>query len=167
MRSALPALLLAAIAAGCGGAHAAAPAATTTGAANLARAWHQVVVCARAHGMPNLQDPQIDASGKAIFPDGLNIPDETRRACQSMVDRLIPGQRDRPPTAADLVKLRAYAQCMRRNGIADWPDPNPDGTFTLPPPIANVLKSAFRSQLETCARLNPDANGSIHFSRAS
>jgi hypothetical protein len=154
MRSVLLTALLAAAVAGCGGAHAAAPAATTTGAASLARAWHQVVLCARAHGMPNLQDPQIDASGKAIFPNGLEILPETRRACQSMAERLIPdGARDQPPTAAQLASLRAFARCLRQRGVPNWPDPNPDGTFSPPPQIAQSLKSEFRSQLDACSHL--------------
>jgi hypothetical protein len=155
MRSAILAALLAAAAAGCGGAHAAPPAATASSAANLARAWHQVVLCARAHGMPNLQDPQIDpASGKANFPNGLTIPAETRRACQTMANRLIPdAQPDQPPTAAQLASLRAFAQCLRQRGVPNWPDPNPDGTFSPPPEIAHALKSAFRSQLDACSHL--------------
>jgi hypothetical protein len=155
MRPVLLLALLAAVAAGCGGVHAAAPGATSTSrTASLARAWHQVVLCARAHGLPNLQDPQIDPSGKAIFPNGLTIPPETRRACQSMANRLIPDAApDQPPTAAQLASLRAFAQCLRQHGVPNWPDPNPDGSFSPPPEIAHSLKSLYRSQLDTCSHL--------------
>src|SRR5579864_9536179 len=95
----IAAAALGAAAAGCGGTHAAAPEAT---AQSPAAAWHQVVLCARAHGMPHLQDPQIDAQGTAIFPNGLEIPSQTRHACQRLVDRLLPSAQDRAPTPAQL-----------------------------------------------------------------
>jgi hypothetical protein len=151
---------IATVAAGCGGArHAAAPPTS----ANLAARWHQVVLCARAHGMPGLQDPRIDSSGKAIFPTGLNIPAETRRACQSLVDRLVPDADKPPSTPGELAGLLRFARCMRGHGIPDWPDPRPDGTFVPPARIMNGLKSTFRSQLMACEHLNPDPHGRVYF----
>jgi hypothetical protein len=153
---------LAVLAAGCGGSHPNAGSSTTTPAA----AWHQVVLCARAHGMPGLQDPRIDpTTGKAIFPSGLNIPDETRRACQALVDRLVPNaDTHAAPTSAQLAGLLRFARCMRSHGIPDWPDPRPDGTFAPDTRIARSLKSAFRSRLMTCEHYNPDPNGRVYFS---
>src|SRR5215471_11401329 len=84
----------------CGGSHDTNSARATP--RSPAAAWHQVVLCARAHGMPNLPDPQIAASGKAIFPSGLNIPPQTRHACQSLYNRLIPNADHRAPTPAEL-----------------------------------------------------------------
>jgi len=156
---------LAACAAGCGGSHPTA----RSGAAptrSPAAAWHQVVLCARAHGMPNLQDPQINAEGKAIFPNGLSIPDETRRACQTLVDRLVPNADNHQPTPAQLAALLRFARCMRSHGVPDWPDPHPDGTFVPDARIGRSLKSTFRSQLMTCEHLNPDPNGRVYFSRS-
>jgi hypothetical protein len=149
-------------AAGCGGAH-------RTGATqsappqNPAAAWHQVVLCARANGMPGLQDPRIDASGKAIFPNGLNVPAQTRRACQSLFDRLVPNAQNQAPTTAQLSALLQFARCMRSHGIPDWPDPRPDGTFIPDARISHSLKSAFRSQLMTCDHFNPDPRGRVYF----
>lgn len=154
---------LIAVAAGCGGPHRAATGAATQ---SPATAWHQVVLCARAHGMPGLQDPRIDASGKAIFPNGLNIPPQTRRACQQLVDRLVPNGEDNAPTPAQMAGLLRFARCMRSLGIADWPDPRADGTFVPDARIASSLKSAFRSQLTTCERFNPDPHGHVYFSRS-
>jgi hypothetical protein len=158
---AVAAASIAAAAAGCGGSHSNAP---TAGSTSPAAAWHQVVLCARAHGMPGLQDPRIDSRGKAIFPNGLNILAETRRACQRLVDRLLPNARDHAPTPAQMAGLVRFARCMRSHGIADWPDPRPDGTFAPDARIASSLKSAFRSQLTACERFNPDRQGSVYFS---
>jgi hypothetical protein len=156
--------MLAVVAAGCGGSHGntAAPTASRSPAA----AWHRVVLCARAHGMPNLPDPQISAEGKAVFPSGLDIPQQTRRACQSLYDRLVPNGQNDAPTRAQLAALLRFARCMRGHGIADWPDPRPDGTFVPDTRLSHSLKSAFRGQLMTCEHLNPDPHGRVYFSRS-
>lgn len=115
--------------------------------------------------MPGLQDPHIDErTGKAIFPNGLNIPPETRRACQRLVDQLVPNAQNQAPTAAQMAGLVHFARCMRAHGIADWPDPRSDGTFAPDARIADSLKSAFRSQLTACEHLNPDPHGRVFFS---
>jgi hypothetical protein len=161
LRAALAAAALVFAVSACGGTHSStAPSATSSVAAR----WHQLVVCARTNGMPGLQDPRIDErSGKAIFPNGLNVPQQTRRACGRIFNRLVPNAETHPPTAAQLAALVRFAQCMRTHGISDWPDPRPDGTFAPDAHIANSLKSAFRSQLMVCERLNPDPHGRVYF----
>jgi hypothetical protein len=151
------------VAAGCGGGSQ--RAATIAPARSPAAAWHQVVLCGRAHGMPGLQDPHIDSSGKAIFPNGLDIPPQTRRACQHLVDRLLPNAQSHAPSAAQMAALVRFARCMRSHGVADWPDPHPDGTFVPDARITRSLKSAFRPQLTACERFNPDPNGRLYFNR--
>jgi hypothetical protein len=151
--------------AGCGGSHATAPPSSPT--RSLAAAWHQVVLCARAHGMPGLQEPRIDErTGKAIFPRGLSVPQETRQACQRMYDRLMGNAPSHPPTATEMAALLRFARCMRAHGIPDWPDPRPDGTFAPDSRITRSLKSQFRTQLTTCEHFNPDHNGRVYFSRS-
>jgi hypothetical protein len=34
-----------------------------------------------------------------------------------------------PLTAEQIANRRAYARCMRANGVPDWPDPGPDGEW--------------------------------------
>jgi hypothetical protein len=156
------ALAAVAMAAGCRGSHAAP---VSRSSVNLAAAWHRVVVCARAHGMPGLQDPRIDSTGKAIFPHGLNIPPETRQACQRLVDQLVPSTQEHSPTSAQMAGLMRFARCMRSHGISDWPDPRPDGSFVPDARIANSLKSAFLGQLRACEHFNPDPHGRAYFSQ--
>jgi hypothetical protein len=161
--AALALAAMSAVAAACGGAHNAAGSAPTP--RSPAAAWHQVVLCARAHGMPTLPDLQIDSSGNAIIPAGLTIPQETRQACQSLYDRLIPNAQNQAPTQAQLAGLLRFARCMRSHGIPDWPDPRPDGTFAPDARISQALKSTFRSQLTVCDHFNPDPRGRVYFSR--
>jgi hypothetical protein len=155
------ALLLAGLA-GCsavGGSQAATT--TTSGQQAAAAVWHQLVQCARSHGMPTLPDPQIDSNGQAHFPNGIPKPPErVRRACQSIYDRLpasARGDSGRPPT--DIQALLRFARCMRQQGVADFPDPKADGTF----PLAGRRKTPqLIRAMQACDRLNPDPNGTIY-----
>ena len=160
LRSAPVVAAVALVAAGCGGGHTS----TTTSQASLRARWHQVVLCARAHGMPGLADPRIDSTGKAIFPQGLDIPPVTRRACQALVSRLIPNDNRGTITPAMIAGLLRFARCMRAHGVHDWPDPSADGTFNPDRRLRTLLKTAIVHQLQACARFNPDPNGQVYFS---
>ena len=151
------------VAAGCGGASSKPPAATAA-SESVQAAWHRVVLCARAHGMPDLPDPTIDATGHATFPGVTmqQIPQQTRAACQALFDRLSPSGSNHGYTQAQLDQLLRFARCMRSHGIHDWPDPNASGEFPLPPRFAHLLKSAIRTQLTACERFNPDPRGRIY-----
>jgi hypothetical protein len=162
--AAFAATVLAGAAAGCGGSGSTSSHAPSPSSA-AAAAWHRVVLCARANGMPTLPDPQISPTGKAIFPSGLNVPERTRRACQAMFNRLVPNAETQAPTQAQFAALLRFAGCMRDHGIADWPDPRADGSFHPDARISNSLKSAFRSQLLACEHFNPDPHGRVYFSR--
>jgi hypothetical protein len=48
-----------------------------------------------------------------------------------------------PPSAADLAKLREFAQCIREHGIPEWPDPKADGSF---PVVGTPLEHEGRSE---------------------
>jgi hypothetical protein len=143
------------------------PAATTatSGQQDAAAVWHELVRCARSHGMPNLPDPQIDSNGQAHFPSGIPKPPESvRRACQSIYDRLPASARSdsgRPPT--DIQALLRFARCVREHGVADFPDPKADGTFPLAGTSAGRGKTPqLVRAMQACDRLNPDPNGRIY-----
>lgn len=164
-RRALAAAVLVFAVAGCGGTHSSPSAPTRS--SSLAASWHQVVLCARANGMPGLRDPRIDEhTGKAIFPSGLTVPQQTRQACGRLFNRLVPNADTHAPTSAELAALLRFARCMRSHGIGDWPDPRSDGSFVPDAHIANATKSAFRPQLMACEHLNPDPRGRVYFNRS-
>jgi hypothetical protein len=125
--------------------------------------WHRLVQCARQNGMPDLPDPTIDDQGQAQFPDGLpQPPDTVRQACQAIYDQLPAQVRGGTGGATpDVAQLRQFAQCMRRQGITDWPDPDSNGNFPFPPSLAGNLKTGPRwPQISAawngpCKRYNP------------
>jgi hypothetical protein len=152
--------------AGCSASGGSQAATATTGQQDVVAVWHQLVACARANGMPNLPDPQIDSNGQAHFPSGTpDPPQSARRACQSIYDRLpasARGDTERPP--ADIQALMRFARCMRQHGIADFPDPKADGTFPLSGTLRQGKTPRMISAMQACRQLNPNPNGGIEFS---
>jgi len=93
-----------------------------------------IVQCYRAHGDPGFPDPVYDPSdGRwhfAISP--ATAPESTRQACQ----HLFPSAAVSPPVPqAQFHELLQLAQCLRQHGVPNWPDPDPDGAFPLPPAL--------------------------------
>ena len=154
-------LLLAGLA-GCSAPGGAAGATTTTGGQQAAAAvWRELVRCARANGMPNLPDPQIDSNGRANFPNGTpDPPASVRRACQSIYDRLpasARGDEERPP--ADMQALLRFARCMREHGVADFPDPDAEGNFRAQAGATGPKSPRFRGAMQACRQLDPYQKG--------
>jgi hypothetical protein len=148
--------------AGCSAGGGSAGATTTTNGQQAAAAiWRQLVRCARANGMPNLPDPQIDSNGRAAFPNGTpEPPASVRRACQSIYDRLPPsarGEQGRPP--ADMQALLRYARCMREHAVADFPDPDANGNFHAPARATDPKSPRFQGAMQACRQLDPYQKG--------
>lgn len=89
--------------------------------------------CMRAHGVPDFPDPS--AGGGFEFPAGGFDPSSPAvEAAQAKCRKLLPGGgppaagTSTHPTAQWLARMVAVARCMRRHGIAGFPDP----TTTMP-----------------------------------
>jgi hypothetical protein len=59
-----------------------------------------------------------------------------------------------PDPAAGEPDLQAYSQCMRDNGITEFPDPGPDGLF-LDGTGINPDSSQFKAAEEACEYVGP------------
>ena len=134
-----------------------------------AQVWHELVQCARAHGDPNFPDPvSIDSQGRAKFPPNTQPPpDATIRACQSIFDRLPAAARNSAPP--DIQMLTRFAQCMREHGLTDWPDPDANGDFPLPPDLITTSKSGplwdrIKTAWDACRQYNPSGSISVSHS---
>jgi hypothetical protein len=132
-----------------------------------AQIWHELVACARAHGDPTMPDPVIDSQGRAKFPPGTQAPSAaTQQACQSIYNRLPAAARTDAPV--DIQMEIKFAQCMRQQGLTDWPDPDASGAYPLPPdliteksgPVWDRIKAAW----DACKAFNP--SGSLNVSHA-
>jgi hypothetical protein len=94
--------------------------------------------CMRSHGDPSQVDPTVDANkvihitlpagvngGGPINPKGSNGP---MQACNSYLTAASTALRGGAPLPKpDPAKLEKFSECMRANGIPDFPDPSGNG----------------------------------------
>lgn len=105
--------------------------------ANVANIWHQYAQCVRDQGDPSFPDPSIDAQGHPNWPGNVQRPSaQSKQACVSILDRLT--HNDEPSSHPDVAMMLRFAQCMRAHGITDWPDPDDQGRFHMPPTLGNM-----------------------------
>lgn len=111
----------------------------------------QIAQCIRDNGVPDFPDPLVD-KGKLTLPQeavqtleqrySQQVLEQAEQSCQTLMDRLpegavksdeqVEGDRDaQEPGPGDVEALKRFAQCLRENGIPEWPDPNADGSFPL------------------------------------
>jgi hypothetical protein len=108
--------------------------------------------CMRSHGLPNFPDP--DASGSIRLKAGSGSgPDSTQyesanQACKSLLPN--GGVQSPAEQAQRRASLLAFAACMRKHGIPNFPDPDSQGQF--PSSIAQILrnKAQFRAAENAC-----------------
>ena len=88
--------------------------------------------CMRDSGFPWY--PDDDGTGRlgAEPPAGVVVDQQKlEKAQQACMEKAVNngGKGPAVPSAEDLVTLKAYAKCMRDNGLPKFPDPGADGTF--------------------------------------
>jgi hypothetical protein len=131
---ALPAVVLTAVAAGCGSVH---PTTSTTGglaAKGPAAPAFAYATCMRDHGLTGFPDPQVSTSGgatsvKQMLPASLAASPRfksAQKACQG----ILPGPGSRSSDGPSGKVLLAFARCLRGHGLSGFPDPNRDGRIT-------------------------------------
>ncbi|WP_214403544.1 hypothetical protein [Pseudonocardia lacus] len=114
----------------------------------------QFAQCMRDHGvdMADPVDGRITMNGR---PGDEAKLDEAQEACEQYA----PGGGERPD-AATTEQLRAFAQCMRDNGVPGFPDPQPDGGLMITKGSGVDLDSeAFKAAEAACDDLRPDPPG--------
>jgi hypothetical protein len=79
--------------------------------------------CMRSNGVPNFSDPS--AGGGFQLPAGTDRSSPAFEAAQAKCQRFLPAGPGSgpPPSASSLAKMLMVAQCMRRHGIPDFPEP--------------------------------------------
>jgi hypothetical protein len=87
-----------------------------------ARAYSQ---CIRDNGVPDFPDP--DADGQLRGPAHEKQNDPKFQAAQEKCRNLAPGSEHEKSDPATVEQLRKFSQCMRDNGLPDFPDPDPNG----------------------------------------
>jgi hypothetical protein len=163
-------LLLALGAAGCGGADSGdgvataggggdheASASATPGPMSDEERQVKFAQCMRDQGI-DMPDPEIDQGRVRIqIPDGTDP--QKARAAREKCKQYLPNGGERPKmNPQQLDQMRRFAQCMRENGIPEFPDPNPDGGIQIqasPGSHMNPDDPTFKAAEEACAKYRP------------
>jgi hypothetical protein len=110
---------------------------STTGTPDASSQEFAFVACMRDHGIADMPDPVPgDTSGRSAVRYALDVMGKgSDRSFQTALDAclsLLPALPPPPPPPADEVEaMRQFAQCMRDHGVANFPDPTPDGTLLM------------------------------------
>lgn len=118
--------------------------------------------CMRSHGLSNFPDP---SDGRlAINPNsGLNPRSPAFQAARRACKQLLPndGGPPRKPSAADMRTALTWAQCVRKHGVPNFPDPGYSVNSSVPslvfrgvefplPPGLDPRSPAFRQAQAAC-----------------
>jgi hypothetical protein len=121
--------------------------------------------CQRSHGDPTQVDPTIDANGVIHItfpasvsgngPVGLGPKGGPNGPCDAYLTAASTALNGgHQPTRPDPAKLAKYAQCMRANGVPDFPDPSSGGLSIRISPGSdlNPQSPTFQSASKLCAK---------------
>jgi hypothetical protein len=82
--------------------------------------------CMRRNGVPDFPDPDADGRFRGVGHEAEGDP--KFRAAQEACRDLAPGgEHEKLGDPAFVEQMREFSQCMRDNGLPDFPDPDADG----------------------------------------
>ena len=104
--------------------------------------------CVRAHGVPNFRDPTSTSQAAPAGTVNKRSPAFRRaqRSCQSIQAELA-SAKPHPTRARQLRE----AECMRADGVTNYPDPLPGGGFNIPSTI-NPQSPTFLAAANACGK---------------
>ena len=100
----------------------------------MASAFLKFASCMRSHGVPNFPDP----SGRGIqitAGSGVDPASPAFQLAMSQCKKLLPGGgpsgRPPAPSASETRAALAWAQCIRKHGVPNFPDPSTSANVGL------------------------------------
>ncbi len=122
--------------------------------------------CMRENGVSEFPDPNA-SGGDQEFVDGLQSLDQSSAAWKKAIgackDLQPPGLLGGEATPQEMRERLEFAQCMRANGIEDFPDPTKDGplidTRRIPSAAGRGALDipGFQAAMEACRDVSADA----------
>lgn len=85
--------------------------------------------CVRDNGYPEFPDPDTEGGFKFLIKPG--SAERFQAATTACRDLAPEGMRDDDITPEELDVLIKLSQCVRENGVPEFPDPGPKGNFDL------------------------------------
>lgn len=117
--------------------------------------------CMRSHGVTNFPEPNSQGQPQTGGPINLSSPQylAAQKACAKYGGT---GGINAAPSVSPQVlqELLKYVACMRTHGVPDMPDPNSNGTVSLPVNgNVNPASPQFQSAQQACQSLMPAQGG--------
>jgi hypothetical protein len=99
--------------------------ATSSASADKVEAARAYAQCIRDNGVPDFPDPDPDGQLRGPAHEKQNAPkfQAAQEKCRNLAQG---GEHERSDPAA-VEQLRKFSQCMRDNGLPDFPDPDANG----------------------------------------
>ena len=120
-----------------------------------ARAFAQ---CMRDNGVPDYPDP--DPNGRfGAGHERFDRDDPTVKAATEKCRGLLPGGEHQVQSPEAIKELLAFAQCMRDNGVPDFPDPDAAGKFPKDAERQAHDDPKFQAANEKCRKDLPQHGG--------
>jgi hypothetical protein len=114
--------------------------------------------CMRDNGIEEFPDPAIDEGHMGMsLPEGIDPESEEFKAAEEACEDLRPGPDENATIDPEIyAELLEYTECMRENGVEDFPDPNPNGGIVMSGDNLDPESEEFQAAEEACKDLGPD-----------
>jgi hypothetical protein len=119
--------------------------------------------CMRSHGVPSFPDPTSSGLPKAEVVSARRVNPSRFDSANGDCAHLLPGGGGNGETPAQIAQdwqqFRQFAQCMRRHGVPNWPDPSARSTtdrrpaFDITAAGLDGNSPQLRAQAQRCATL--------------
>lgn len=84
--------------------------------------------CMRDNGVPEFPDPEFQEGGGVAIALPQSVDKTKLKAAEATCKQYLPNGGEPPKMDPEMVEqLRKFAQCMRENGIPEFPDPTDEG----------------------------------------
>lgn len=137
----------------------ASPSASSSGRADALK----FAQCMRDNGLKDWPDPAEEAGGLGPMPMPEGADPQAVEAATEKCREYLPNGGERPKSDPEQTeRLRKFAQCMRDNGVPEYPDPEGDGGPLAIPPDSGIDPSSpdFKAAEEKCQKLLPKPTNS-------
>ncbi|MDA1361983.1 hypothetical protein O1R50_20310 [Glycomyces luteolus] len=116
--------------------------------------------CMRDNGIADFPDPEENGSGGVglSLPEGVDPEDEDFKAAEEACEDMMPGPGEDATLDPEIYEaLLDYSECMRENGITEFPDPEPNGGIIMNGEMGFDPESEeFQAADKACADLRPE-----------
>ncbi|MFE2163541.1 hypothetical protein ACFXB3_00420 [Streptomyces sp. NPDC059447] len=127
--------------------------------------------CMRENGVPNFQDPEIkDGAARMMLPEGTDMQKakEASEKCKSYLPTGGDKKGAEDPKVTE--QLKKFAECMRKNGVTNFPDPQAGGGGMIVDGDQTGMgpdNPKFKAAQEACAAFQPGGTQNLNSGQAA